>query len=323
MNKLHKHLNTYLYETLNVTTETHPYQNQNNLPFFLTNTYTFFEIFLFKQPCLLMIAQENQDITPGMIRRHWEQVEKIWDGSIVIYVQSTLSSFNRKRLIEQHIPFIIPGTQMYLPHFGIDLREHFRKIHAKKPKSFSPGTQAVVIYALLRETDEKLNPCMLADKLDYTLMTMTRALDELQAAGIGEFLREGRERYWICANKCSLWDQAKPFLRSPIRKRVWINNHQFKTLAGLSALSHFSQLTPPLLSVYAIGYSQWVKLKQSGLEEVPISEEASSELEIWNYNPELFAKDGVVDPFSLYLCLEAIGDERIESALEDMMEKIK
>ena len=191
-----------------------------------------------------MIAHENKDITPGIIRKHWEQVEKIWEGSIIIYVQSVLSSFNRKRLIEHHIPFIIPGNQMYLPHFGIDLREHFRQIHTKKQKSFSPGTQTAVIYALLRETDEKLTPSALADRLGYTLMTMTRALDELQAAELGEFLREGRERYWVFSNKRSLWDQAKPFLRSPIKKRIWINNHQFKTLAGLSALSTFFTASP-------------------------------------------------------------------------------
>jgi len=64
-------------------------------------------------------------------------------------------------------------------------------------------------------------------------------------------------------------------------------------------------------------------MKHSGLEELPESDGASSELEIWNYNPELFSKDGIVDPFSLYLRLEADGDERIESALENMMEKIK
>lgn len=322
MNKLPESLKAYLYETLNLAIETHPYENQNKLPFFLTNAYVFLEISLFKQPCLLMIAQENDEMTPGMIRKHWEQVEKIGEGSIVIYVQSVLSSFNRKRLIEQHIPFIIPGNQMYLPHFGIDLREHFRKIHTKKQKTFSPGTQAAVIYALLREREEKLTPSEIADRLGYTLMTMTRALDELQVAGIGEFLREGRERYWIFSSKRSLWDQAKPFLRSPIKKRVWIDNHQFKTLAGLSALSHFSQLSPPFLPVFAIGYNQWVELKRSGLKELPVSEGAS-ELEIWNYNPELFAKDGLIDPFSLFLCLEASGDERIESALEDMMEKIK
>lgn len=322
MQSILESLKAYLYETLSITIEAHPWKNQSNLPFFLADTYNLFEISLFDQPCLLMIAQENPEITPGMIRKHSEQIQKYWDGPI-IYVQSILSFFNRKRLIEQHIPFIIPGNQMYIPHLAIDLREHFRKIHSKKQKSFSPGTQTVVIYALLRETDEKLTPSVLTEKLGYTLMTMTRALDELQATGIGEVHREGRERYWLFANKHSLWDQAKPFLRSPIKKRIWIKNYQFKTLAGLSALSNFSQLAPPFLPVFAIGHNQWEALKQSDLEEVPNLDGASAELEIWNYNPELFAKDGMVDPFSLYLCLEATRDERIESALENMLEKIK
>ncbi|EFB40206.1 MULTISPECIES: hypothetical protein [Parachlamydia] len=47
------------------------------------------------------------------------------------------------------------------------------------------------------------------------------------------------------------------------------------------------------------------------------------ELEVWNYDPELFAKDGIVDPFSLYLSLQESKDERVEGALEEMMEKIK
>ena len=323
MNQLLESLKDYLNENLNLIIETYPFENQSKLPFFLSDSYIFFETCVFKQPCLLMIARENKDTTPGLIRKHFEQVEKTWEGSIIIYVQSILSSFNRKRLIEHHIPFIIPGNQMYLPHFGIDLREHFRQIHAKKQKSFSPGTQTAVIYALLHEIDKKLTPTELAQKLNYTLMTMTRAFDELHAAGVGEIFREKRERYWIFSDKHFLWNQAKSFLRSPVKKSVWIKNHHFKTIAGLSALSHFSLLAPPPLPVFAIGYNQWVELQHSGLEGVPTSEGASLELEIWNYNPELFAKDGIIDPFSLFLSLEANGDERIESAVEDMMEKIK
>jgi len=276
---------------------------------------------LLGKPCLLMIAREHTDTTPGMIRKQWEQVQKNWDDPIV-YVKSAISSYNRKRLIEQHIPFIVPGNQMYLPHIGIDLREYFRKIHHTM-ESISPSTQTVVIYALLRQTNEKLTSSVLAKKLGYTLMTMTRAFHELQVTKIGEFYHEGRERYWVIRDKQILWKQAKPFLRSPIRKRTWLKTHPFKIIAGLDALSHFSKLAPPSLSVFAIGINQWEMLKQSGIEELPSSDEASLELEIWNYNPELFVKDGYVDPFSLYFSLEASGDERIESALEEMMEKIE
>jgi hypothetical protein len=101
-----------------------------------------------------MIPKENIEATPGLIKEHFQQIQKNWDG-FIIYAQSTLSSYNRKPLLEHAIPFIIPGNQMYLPHLGIDLREHFRKLH-KKDRTFSPATQAVIIYALVCQKDERL-----------------------------------------------------------------------------------------------------------------------------------------------------------------------
>ena len=158
MNPLLQSLKNYLYETLKAGVETHKWKNQNGLPFFLTDAYDFYETMLFNQTCLLMIAREDTEVTPGTIRKHQEKIQKKWNESI-IYVQATLSSYNRKRLIEHHIPFIIPGKQMYLPQCGVDLREHFRKIHIKKEYGFSPSTQAVVIYALLRKFEEGLEEC--------------------------------------------------------------------------------------------------------------------------------------------------------------------
>jgi hypothetical protein len=46
-------------------------------------------------------------------------------------------------------------------------------------------------------------------------------------------------------------------------------------------------------------------------------------LEIWSYSPVLFAKNGVADRFSIYLSLQGTEDERVESALEEMMEQIR
>lgn len=321
MDKIVESIKQYLDETLRANIEVSSWKNQNSLPFFLITHYHFYQVSLIGEIGLLMISK-GQSNTPGMIRKHWNQIQKYWDGPI-IYVQSALSSHNRKRLIEQHIPFIIPGNQMYLPYMGIDLREYFRKTHSKQNKAFSPGTQAVVIYALLCKTNEKFTPSVLADKLDYTRMTMTRAFQELQAAGVGEFNQEGRERYWTFSDKHTLWGQAKPFLSNPIKKRTWLKIHSFKTSAGLSALSHFSQLAPPQIPVFAIGLKQWGNLKNSGIKELQTADEASLELEIWNYNPGLFAKDGFVDPLSLYFSLEASEDERVESALEEMMEKVE
>jgi hypothetical protein len=43
----------------------------------------------------------------------------------------------------------------------------------------------------------------------------------------------------------------------------------------------------------------------------------------FRYPPTIFAENGIVDPFSLYLSLKADQDEGTETALEEMMEKVK
>jgi hypothetical protein len=317
-----KSLKIYLKETLNISIDVHHLKNPGNLPFFLLNSYEFFKFSIFEQPCLLMVSKEIAEITPGLINKHYKQVQKICDDCI-IYAQLNLSSYNRKRLVEHKIPFIIPRNQMYLPHLGIDLREHFRKFHGKTEKPFSPASQAVVIYALIRQTRENLTSSHLAKKLGYTLMTINRVFSELKAAQIGEFLQERRERWWTFSDKRTLWEQAAPFLRSPVKKRLWLKSHQLKIIAGLTALSHLSLLTPPPLPVFAASMPQWEIWKKLGFEELPSAEDADIQLEIWHYDPDLFANNNIVDPFSLYLSLKTNPDERIESALEKMMEKIE
>lgn len=322
MKDLAESLKNYLKETLNVSIDVRRWKNPGNLPFFLIDSYEFFKFSIFEQPCLLMVSKESTEITPGLISKHYKEIQKTCDDCI-IYAQSVLSSYNRKRLIEHGIPFIIPGNQMYLPHLGIDLREHFRKLHDKKEKAFSPAAQAVVLYALVRQTSENLTSSHLVEKLEYSLMTINRAFAELKAAQIGEFFQEGRERCWTFSDKRALWKQVASFLRSPVKKRLWLKSHQLKIIAGLTALSHLSLLAPPPLPVFAANMRQWEIWQRLGFEELSSADGADIQLEIWHYDPELFSKNNIADPFSLYLSLKDNQDERIESALEEMMEKIE
>ena len=46
-------------------------------------------------------------------------------------------------------------------------------------------------------------------------------------------------------------------------------------------------------------------------------------LELWKYDPRLFAKNDIVDPVSLAMCFEDNVDERIEGSLEDYLEEYK
>ena len=134
----------YLLEVLGLKVKTRPWKGQSKLPFFLIDSYNFYEIILLKKSCLLMVVKEGVDVTPAQVRLHWEQAQRKWDG-LCVYVQNTISPYNRKRLIEHRIPFVIPETQIFLPDLGIELREHFRALRAPK-KHFRPATQALVIF---------------------------------------------------------------------------------------------------------------------------------------------------------------------------------
>jgi len=146
----------------------------------------------------------------------------------------------------------------------------------------------------------------------------------LEDASIGTVYREGRERFWVFeGSKRELWEQTKPMLRSPVKTHVWLKHKKPKIAAGLTALSYFTMINPPTVPVYAISWEEWKRWKKSEVEELPSSEEAAFELEIWYYDPLLFAKDSAVDLFSLYLSLQTSGDERIETALEELEGKIQ
>lgn len=317
-------LESYLFDILGLQITLHRWKEQEKLPFFLTASYNFDEMLLLGHHCLLMVEKKDAKVTPGDVRKHQELVQKQWAG-LCIYVPNEISAYNRKRLISHQIPFIVPGNQLYLPDLGMNLREHYQKQRNHMIQHFSPATQAVVIYALICGIQTHITPSELAKNLHYTLMTMSRAFNELEAARIGEIKRKGKERWWLFeGSKRHLWDLAKPFMRTPIKKQTGVIHTKPIAIAGLSALAHYSMLREPKRPTYAIGIEQWKIWQQEGVKECPLADDALFDLEIWHYNPELFlsAKSHIVDPFSLYLSLDSNIDERIESALSEMMETI-
>lgn len=316
-------LESYLKEVLDVAVTAQEWDAGSRLPFYLRESYAFHEIRLLDTPCLLVVSREDEERTPATVRKHVEQVRAKWEGEVV-FVVPAVSSYNRKRLIEQKVAFVVPGNQMYLPPLGIDLREHFRKIRTGT-QTFSPSTQTVVLNVLLCPEEQEYTPSGLADELDYTAMTMTRAFDELESAGLGEVATEGRERRLrFGESKKEIWRKAQEYLRDPVKKRLWaepLRSSWQAPAAGLTALAHYSLLAAPPNPVVAMSTEGWkIARQRKELRELPHASSESVEVELWYYDPQLFATDGVVDRLSLYLSLREMQDERVEAALDEMME---
>lgn len=305
-----------------------PWQKSDSIPFFLHNKYQFSRFTLLSAPCLLMRDMVEYENNPLTIAKHIKQIRQHWDGEI-IFICNAISPYFRKRLVEQNIPFVIPGNQLYLPSMGINLREHYKKLRSSV-LAISPSAQAVIIFALRFASDKSFTPSVLAKHLGYSRMTMTRAFDELEALEIGEVVYNGKERlFHLPDGRKGLWQHAGDLMRDPVMKRIWtkLPMTEWQWIpAGLTALASYSLLAPPSQPVYAMSSAEWREWKKmhSDVAEFAISEqdEHSCELELWSYSPKLFAVNGKVDQFSLYLSLKSQEDERVNSSLTDMMEQI-
>jgi hypothetical protein len=187
MEPLRRDFERYLNETLGLAVKTQTWERENSLPFFLRDMYAFFQVSILNTLCVVMAPRAEAELTPAAVRKHMLQVQKKC-GHAVLYASRIISTYNRKRLIEHKVPFVVPGNQMYLPPLGIDLREHFKPPRNARPK-WSPSAQAAFLFALGHVQEQGLTPKEMAARLGYTPMSMTRAFDELEAAEVGRIAR--------------------------------------------------------------------------------------------------------------------------------------
>ena len=315
----------YLQEVLGIQAPgVKPWARVNELPYFLRDAFQFSELELLGQPIVLAIGRADARQSLSDVRI-WLDKVKALAGQPAVYVTDALASYDRRRLIEQKVPFIVPGNQLYLPDLGLDLREYFRQRAPVTEAALSPSAQAMLITALLRQPwQPDWQPSKVAVALGYTPMTLSRAVKELTAAGLATAYTVGRSR-WLRMELPpeQAWERAKPALRTPVRRSVWVAAHgaaahRPRRIAGLSALARYSMLTEPKWPVYALTSADWKAATDAGVRELPEPEAGAQEWQLWSYRPALMPDTTTVDPLSLTLSLQENTDDRIQLALDEL-----
>jgi len=315
----------YLYEVLGVSTpDVRPWARVNELPYFLRDAFQFSELELLGHTLVLAMGRAEQKQSLGEVRTWLDKVGAM-AGQPVVYVTDALASYERRRLIEQKVPFIVPGNQLYLPDLGLDLREYFRQRSPAADAALSPSAQAMLIKALLNQPwQAEWQPSKVAVALGYTPMTLSRVVRELTAAGLVSAFTVGRAR-WLRMEQTSqqTWERAKPLLRSPVKRIVWVLPEGFaanrpERLAGLSALARYSMLAEPKWPVYAMSSAEWKSAADAGVRELPEPVAGAQEWQLWSYSPALLPGAATVDPLSLTLSLQDNADDRIQLALDEL-----
>jgi hypothetical protein len=321
----------YIYEILGVFPRFSTYMDVTRLPFTIRGNYDISELNLLGQKFIAFLPKSGKAFSAAKIAKHFAWIDRHYDCQGVFITQG-LEAYNRKRLIEKKVPFIIPGNQFYLPDIGFDLRENLRKFRQGGSVYLSPTAQVVVLAKLLNQLSNEIWATTILAKIFETVskMTKSRVTEELERHGLIEVRQKQREKQiHFKENGRMLWEKSRPLLRSPIQKRVYADYRGsilgWGTIAGLNALSELTMIARPDRQVRALTSSQWnIRPSSVSLKVIPESSNdlANIEFEIWKYDPLLLRDSGIVDPLSLYLSLADTDDERIESALDELLENM-
>jgi DNA-binding MarR family transcriptional regulator len=325
-NSLDATVKEYLHDTLGIVAQLRPWVGAGKLPYFLQEAFEVRELTLLDHPILLAVDRQPNKPALANIRAQLEKLRAL-SGHAVVYVTRALASYERKRLIEQKVSFIVPGNQLYLPDLGIDLRQYFRQRSRLPDTALSPATQAMLITILLRKPwQDEWQPAEVVAALGYTPMTLSRAVKELIAAGIATLHNDRRtRRLRMLRSAAETWEHAKSLLRSPVKRSIWANpvsklQPPHVPLAGLSALARHSLLTEPQWPIYALSPAQWKAARKSGVEILVEPQLGSCEWQLWQYDPSLDSGSATVDPLSLTLSLQDDADARVQLALVELEE---
>lgn len=292
------------------------WNKENSLPLYLIERYDFQAAVIDTQKCIMLTVKEELATLPAL-KKHMKRIQEV-DHVPVVLVLPTVSSYRRKKLIENRIPFIT-DKQVYLPFMGALLVE--QKEPEKEVEKFMYSTQQLVLLYFYCGK-QRLYMAEATRILPFTAMTLSRAVKQLELIGLFKVTKDGVNKVIEAKyEKKELFEKIKRYFLSPVRIAGYLeksNVTEDMVFAGETALSEKTMLNPSRVLTYAIYHKSFDK-KQLLTELVDPDKQIR--LEVWEYDPKQFTSDSAADSLSVAISLIDSEDERIEEAIEVLLEK--
>ena len=239
----------------------------------------------------------------------------------VVLVLNELSFRQKEYLIREKIPFIVEGRQIYLPFMALYLQERCNA--EKKPREeMLPSAQMLLLHFIYGGAQE-LSTSQAAKDLELTPTSISRASRQLEEMGLLHIRKVGVQRILYSEDSPKmLFQKAGDTLLNPVKRTVYIPKELVGTdllESGYSALAEYSMLNAPNVRCYAAErISQWKEVMTNILQ----NSQVQVAVEMWRYNPRKLSTRNAVDELSLALALREDADERVEEAVEEMLNEL-
>ena len=302
-------------------------EKTKNLPLYLKGNYDLFLTDIAGNKIILVKFKDYAGLTPDQLKKQADQLSHYMNAPIV-FVFDSLETWQRKRLIEKKIGFVEPFHQLYIPDLLIQIKETKRRDLPFIPVSdkLQPAAQLLLLYHLQIGTLENKKFQEIAGILQYSSMTITRAVKELVAFDLLQVKGSKEKLLSFNGHGRQLWEKALPHLDSPV-KEIWLSDHEISNkhcrISGDSALAVYTMLAETNQECLAIGKDAFRVLKNQPSYKDLNKNYGDFKLEVWHYDPLLLSDTNEVDKLSLYLSTHHEDDPRVQIALRNLIDEMK
>lgn len=308
----------FIKKTFNIKIKYNNDEQKYPLPNYMLSRYIIKSAFFDKQRVILLYPKIELDEI-NTIKKHIEKVQS-YDKVPVVLVLDKITVKERQGMLNRGIPFIVENKQCYLPFLGMLLTERC-DTKIQKSEKILPSAQMLLFYYIYSNQKELFTNTAVKE-FGVSAMTITRAVRGLEQTGLIRVYKSGVQKVMTSDyTKKELYEKAKPFLSSPIKRTVYIPDNQVDDsllYAGDQALSFFSMLNQPRIDCYATANDN----KWKGLEKTELIDDREQVvLQLWKYNPRVLTKGKYVDILSLAACYMDDADERVEACIEGMLDE--
>lgn len=309
----------YLKRVLGINVKFSDAEIHYSLPNFIYERYRLQEVFLDGIKTVFAYPQGSLDPISS-VKKHIERIGNAAKLPAVLILEN-VQYRQKEALLQNHIPFVVDGKQIYLPFLAVYLQERCDG-PVQKTEKLLPSAQLLLLYFIYHGCGE-LATSTAAEELGFTPTSISRASRQLDETGLVKTRKKGIQKI-ISADIApkDLFFSAKEYFCDPVKRVVYVARnsiHEDLLFSSYSALSEYSTLNPPAVPCFASkDITKWTPVSTPEL----IDAGNQFALELWRYDPGKLSEGNCVDPLSLALSLRNDQDERVETAVEEMLEKI-
>ena len=273
---------------------------------------------------VLVEKKRSRDLVVEEYQQDQELIMKA-TRRIPVFVCKNLRLYQRKSLIKNRIPFVVPNSQIYIPTVMICLEE--RDAVAKDyGEKFAKSTQVVFSYLLLNPITEIITR-RLAEILGYSATTVSRALQELYDRQLMNKIGSRTRAQYLIPNLRKFWEEGKRFLFNPIKDAHIFTQNKINYDTGLLYKSSYSALVglseafrpdPDGYSYYVCYSNVFSQVHNNQIPMFPtMTPKDTAFIETMMYDPALLTKTDSLDLVSLYAYfVDKYGEEKIVAELD-------